>query len=157
MLTTYHNISEIPDDVCVAMLLSTGHCLKSSILLNIQSDPSHVRPVRDELARAKLPSAGQTINKYLTNNELTKNIETTRHIYTRSFNIPLQGNEVRSILDGSVRTLPFLWATASKWVLAIIHGVLRGFYILLLLPPRGSSLSPTQTLICCGLRMLIRT
>lgn len=55
----YHTASVMPAVVLVATMSKLGHWLKSCMLENTQTVPSHIRPVRAEQARTKLPSARQ--------------------------------------------------------------------------------------------------
>lgn len=53
----HHRTSVMPAVVLVATMSRLGHCLKSCMLENTQRVPSHIRPVKAEEARTKLPSA----------------------------------------------------------------------------------------------------
>ena len=53
----HHRTSVMPAVVLVATMSRLGHWSKSCMLENTQRVPSHVRPVKAEEARTKLPSA----------------------------------------------------------------------------------------------------
>ena len=55
--TPHHTASVMPAVVLVATMSRLGHWLKSCMLENTHTVPSHIRPVRAEEASAKLPSA----------------------------------------------------------------------------------------------------